>query len=426
MNYAISRRMFLGGAAGAVAAGPYVILRPGWAQTGPIKIGLLEPQSGPTKYVGDANTAAARFAVERINARGGVLGRRMEVVVADSEFKVDVGTRRANDLLLGEKVDFIAALGASIAPPVAQLAHQQKKLFISPHTVPSEMTGKDFLPTTFVCALNTEMLANALATYFARQAPVKPKKLYLLNQDYNNGRTASEFFKRKFNALKEPDQAILAEEFHPLFRVNDFASYITKIVASGADTVMTANWGADLRLLLQQGQQLGWKVRIGGFFLNDPTLTKAVTSAAVGHVTVGVHHITVDTPENRATVQAWKARFPDAPIFHRVPDLITGRGVNAWLWLGEVIQKAGSLDAPALIKAWEGTKYRGLWGEVEMRVCDHQMQSPCFVSEVMEPARIPETIRYFGTEFPYIGPATAIPKEAVSVPPRETGNQRCA
>ena len=426
MTHAISRRTFLTATAGTVAAGPFVVLRPGWAQTGPIKIGLLEPQSGPTKYVGDANIAAAQFAAERLNARGGVLGRKLEVVVADSEFKVDVGSRRANDLLLGDKVDVIAALGASIAPPVAQLAHQNRKLFISPHTVPSEMTGKDFLPTTFVCALNTEMLANALATYFARQAPVKPRKLYLLNQDYNNGRTASEFFKRKFNALKESGQLIVAEEFHPLFRVNDFASYITKIVASGADTVMTANWGADLRLLLQQGQQLGWKVRIGGFFLNDPALTKAVTSAAVGHVTVGVHHITVDTPENRATVQAWKARFPDAPVFHRVPDLITGRGVNAWLWLGEVIQKAGSLDTARLIKAWEGMKYRGLWGEVEMRACDHQMQSPCFVSEVMEPARIPEAIRYFGLEFPYIGPATAIPKEAVSVPPRDTGNQRCA
>jgi branched-chain amino acid transport system substrate-binding protein len=309
---------------------------------------------------------------------------------------------------------------------VAQLCLQHKKLFVSPHTVPSEMTGKDFVPTTFVCALNTEMLATALAHYFTRLAPVKPKKLYLLNQDYNNGRTASENFKRKFNALKSPEQTIVAEEFHPLFRVNDFAPYITKIVASGADTVMTANWGADLRLLLQQGQQLGWKVRVGGFFLNDPTLTKAVTNAAVGHVTVGVHHITVDTPENREVVKAWRARFPDAPIFSRVPDLITGRGVNAWTWLGDVIARASSLDSEGLIRAWEGSKFRGLWGEVEMRACDHQMQSPCFVSEVMEPGRIPEPIRYYGMEFPYIGPATAIPKEAVSVAPRETGNPRCS
>ena len=81
---------------------------------------------------------------------------------------------------------------------------------------------------------------------------------------------------------------------------------------------------------------------------------------------------------------------------------------------------------PAVIKAWEGARFRTAWGEVEMRACDHQMLTQGYVAEIQEPERIPAAIRYFGTEFPYIGPATLIPREEMTVPPRETGNKRCA
>jgi branched-chain amino acid transport system substrate-binding protein len=197
-------------------------------------------------------------------------------------------------------------------------------------------------------------------------------------------------------------------------------------MAAGADLVMSANWGPDLRLLLQQGAQLGWKVKLAGFFLNDPTLTQAVKDAAVGHVTTGVHMITVDTPENNALIEKWRAKFPEAPIFYRVPDLITGRGVNAWSWLFEVIRRAGSLDAETLIKTWERSSFRAPWGDVRMRGCDHQMLSPCFVAEVMQPAAIPEAIRYYGNDFPYIGTATTIPAEVIVTPAVEGGNKRCS
>ena len=93
----VNRRQFLTGAAaaGVAASGPFVITRPGWAQTGPIKIGVLEPTSGPVAYIGEANVAGFRFGAERVNAAGGVLGRKIEIVPADSELKPDVATRRA-------------------------------------------------------------------------------------------------------------------------------------------------------------------------------------------------------------------------------------------------------------------------------------------------------------------------------------------
>ena len=423
----IDRRTFLRGAAAAAAGAPAVLLRPGWAQTGPIKLGIVEPQSGPVKYVGDNNIAGYRFAVERLNQAGGLLGRQVEIVVADSELKPDVATRRANDLVLGEKVDFLVVnTGSNIAKAVSQVAQQHHKVFFSTGTEAAELTGEEFFPTTFRCCLNTDMHSAQLAVYFARMAPQKYTKFYLLNQDYNFGRAAAEGFKKKFNRIKAPGQQIVGEEYHPLQKTLVFGPYITKIMASGAEVVMTGNWGQDLRLLLQQGASLGWKVKVGNYFLNDPTVLQAVGKAAVGHITADAYLITVDTPENREFLKLWRARYPDAPVGYRYPDLTVGRCVYAVLWLGDVVKRAGSVATDAVIKAWEGARFRTAWGEVEMRACDHQMLTQGYVAEIQEPERIPAAIRYFGTEFPYIGPATLIPREEMTVPPRETGNKRCA
>jgi hypothetical protein len=97
------------------------------------------------------------------------------------------------------------------------------------------------------------------------------------------------------------------------------------------------------------------------------------------------------------------------------------------MWVGDVAKRAGSLDTEKLIKAWESSKFKTVWGaEVEMRACDHQMLTQGYVAEVMEPDKIPADFRYFGNEFPYLGKAVLLPKEELTVPPKETGNKRCA
>jgi branched-chain amino acid transport system substrate-binding protein len=424
----LSRRRFLAAAAAAGAVGPFVIGRPGWAQTGPIKIGIVEPLSGPVAYIGEANVAGFRFGAERVNAGGGVLGRKIELVTGDSELKPDVATRRANDLVLSDRVDFLAVnTGSNIAKAVSQVASQNKKVFFSTGTEAAEMTGEEFFDTTFRCCLNTDMHSAELALYFTKLAPQKYTKFYLLNQDYNFGRAAADGFKKKFSRIKAADQVIVGDEYHPLQKVQDFGPYVTKIMASGAQVVMTGDWGQDLRLLLQQGAGLGWKVKVGNYFLDDPTVVKAVGKSAVGQITADAYLSTVETPENKEFVKAWRARYPDAPVSYKYPTLTVGRCANAVIWLGDVVKRAGSLDTAKVIKAWEGAKFKTLWGaEVEMRACDHQMLTQGYVAEVLEPDKIPADIRYFGTEFPYIGKPVLLPKDEITIPPRETGNKRCA
>jgi branched-chain amino acid transport system substrate-binding protein len=425
----VSRRKFLKSAVAfsSVATGsPFIVGRPGWAQTRPIKIGILEPLSGPVKYVGDGFIAATRFAADRVNRAGGLLGRQVEIVTADSELKPDVATRRANDLVLAEQVDVLAVgTGSNIGKAVSQVANQNRKLFVSYATEAAELTGAEFFRTTFRCCLNTDMHAAQFAVYFARLAPRRYTKFYLLNQDYNFGHAAAEGFRRKLERVRAPGQHVVAEEYHPLQKVQDFGPYITKIMASGAEVVITGDWGQDLRLLLQQGAALGWKVKIGNFFLYDAVVLNAVGTPAVGHVTGDAYLLTVDTPENRDFVRAWRAHYPDAPLSYRYPEGAYARAVHAILWLAEIIRTAGTLETEALIGAWEGARFKTPWGEVEMRACDHQMLSPGYVAEILEPERIPETIRYWGTEFPAPGAPTLIPREEMVVAPLETGNARC-
>ena len=426
----VNRRQFLTGAAaaGVAASGPFVITRPGWAQTGPIKIGVLEPTSGPVAYIGEANVAGFRFGAERVNAAGGVLGRKIEIVPADSELKPDVATRRANDLLLSDKVDFLAVnTGSNIAKAVSQVADQQKKVFFSTGTEASELTGEEFFPTTFRCCLNTDMHSAEIAIYFAKLAPQRYSKFYLLNQDYNFGRAAADGFKKKFNKIKAASQSIVGEEYHPLQKTQDFGPYITKIMASGAEVVMTGDWGQDLKLFLQQGAALGWKVKVGNYFLDDPLVMQTVGKAALGQITADAYLSTVDTKENHDLIKAWRARYPNAPVSYKYPTLTCARCANAVVWVGDTIKRAGSLDTEKLIKTWEGSKFKTLWGaEVEMRACDHQMLTQGYIAEVTESEKIPADFRYFGNEFPFIGKATLIPKDEITVPPRETGNKRCA
>ncbi len=428
MDRSLTRRRLLTTAAATavLAVGPAVIVRPGWSQSGAIKIGVLEPRSGPVKYVGDKHIAALGYAVEQVNATGGLLGRKLEIVVADSEMKGDVATRRANDLIFSEKVDFLTGLGSTVGKAASQIASQNRKIFFTPTSEAVELTGEEFLDTTFRCTVNTEMHSALLAVYFTKLASRTYEKFYLLSEDDNFGRSATAGFKRKFAALKRPSQSIVGEEYHPFQRLQDFGPYITKVRASGAEVVITSDWGQDLRLLLQQGRALGWNTKVGSFFLNDPSTLQAIGTDAIGHVTASDYLVTVDSPANVEFVRKWRARYPNAPLESRVPDLTMGRYAECVRWLADVITKAGSLDTARLIKAWEGAKFETVWGQVEMRACDHQMQTPGYVAEVMPPEKIPHEIRYFGKDFPYIGRSVRISRDDITQPSRDTGNKRCA
>jgi branched-chain amino acid transport system substrate-binding protein len=419
-----NRRKFLQkSAVGAAAlAAPSIITRPGWAQSGPIKLGFVLPLSGPAKYFGDSIVLASELVAKRTNDAGGVLGREIEIVAADSEFKTEVAQKRGVELLEGEKVDMISGLGTAIVKTLAQEANAHGKIFFASTIMSSETTGSEFLPTTFSLSPNYEMLARAAANWIARS---DSKKVFILNLDTAGGRSASTSFRDTFEFTKKPDQEIVGDEFHALGRVSDFGPFVTKIMASGADTLFTGSFGNDLRLLLTQGAELGWNIKVVGPNLDDANVQSSLGDAGIGSVAISINHISIDTPQNKEWLKIWQDRYPDQPLYTRAPHGVVGTAISAAEWIVRVYEKAGSAETDKLIDAWEGDEFDALWGRVTMRACDHQMQTPLGVAEISPPAEIPEAVRIYGDEFPFVKSVGIVSAEESGVPPALTGNPRC-
>lgn len=422
MTAAFTRRGLLK-AAGTIApalAAPAILTRPGWSQTGPIKIGSVEVLSGPAKYIGEGRATAIRAALDRVNAAGGMFGRQLTLVTADSEYKNDVAARRINDLLQGEKVDILGAFGGAIPSIASKEAYKLKKIFINSAVSASDLTGPEFAPTTFSIAPNTDMLARGSASYAAKSGK---KKIFILSYDIATGRSMGANFRKRFEAIKGADQQIVGEEYHPFARLTDFGPYITKVMASGADLVFTPDLSIDQRRIIQQGKELGWNVELVGCYLNDPSNASALGDMTLGNVVVGAHQLCIDTPQNREWSKIWKEKYATADLFSKSVDSAIGLAISSYEWLAQSLKKAGSLDAEAIAKAWEGDKFDTLWGPAEMRGCDHQAQFALGISRFVKPEEIPAEFRVF--DFPYIKTIGSIPREEASVPPAEAQNGRC-
>ena len=378
----------------------------------PIKMVEINPQSGVMKDVGDRHQLGVKFAVDEINAAGGLLGRPIKMFYDDSQLKPDVAVRKAERYISEEKVEFIVSgVGTHVSKALAPVAEKNKVIFLNDGAAGDELTGKDFSPYQFRVCLSTSQQSGALAAYFSN----KPfKKFYILNQDYAFGHDVAEAFKKAMKRLK-PDWQLVGEDYHPI-GAKDLGPYISKVIASGAEVMITGDYGADLRVMLKQAAGLGLKAKVGSYYLVDPYALQEIGDAAVGAVTVEIYMLTEDTPQNKAFVERWKKRKIDPD--HPYPTWLIGKAYQGFMFMAEAIKKANSTKAEDVIKAWEGLSYDAPVGRMTMRACDHQVITPISVGEISAgPGPF--------YKFPFVATPIIIPAEKAAVPPEETGNPRC-
>lgn len=378
----------------------------------PIKMLALDPLSGVMKDIGDRYHLGIKFAVEEINAAGGILGRPVKMFLDDSQLKPDIAARKVSRYITEEKVEFImTGTGTHVAKAMAQVAEKEKVIMLNYGAAGDEITGKDFTPYQFRVALSTGQQSGALAAYFAG---TPYKKYYIICQDYAFGHDVAEAFKKGMKKFK-PDWQLLGEDYHPV-GTKDMGPYISKVISSGAEVLITGNWGADLLVLLKQGKDLGLKTKVGSYYLSDTLSLPAIGEAAVGNVTVEIYMLTEDTPQNKAFIERWQKRKMDPD--HPYPTWLIGKAYQALMFMTEAIKKAKSTKADDVIKAWEGMSYEALIGRMVMRACDHQIVTPIPIAEVL-----PGPGSYY--KFPFVGKPNMIPAEKGAIPPAETGNPRC-
>lgn len=382
-----------------------------WAQD-TINMVMVDPISGPFKDIGDRSVWGAQFAVDEINASGGLLGKKVKLIVEDSQLKPDVAARKATRAIQEDGAKFIIQLtSTAVARALMDVASKNKVVFVTLGAESDFLTGKEFTPYIFRTCFTTINRARAYAQFFKTK---HFKKVYLINMDYAFGHAVADDF-RKIMAKEIPDLKIVGDDYHPL-ATKDFGPYATKIIASGADLVFTGNFGTDLSTLIKQTRKLGVKVPFATYFLDDDVQLPIIGEEAIGCLVNSTYFPTMNTPKNKAFLERWHNKFKKTA--HPWPAANLGYSYNGVMFLFEAIKKAKSFDADAVIKAWEGMEYEGLMGKMVMRACDHQVLMAGPIGEIQGKSTL--------FPFPFAGTPTMVPLEKVAEPPRETGNPRCA
>jgi branched-chain amino acid transport system substrate-binding protein len=335
--------------------------------------GHQELPSGPFANVGDQGLKTTQFVVDHINAKGGVLGKKLEIVPFDHKGQPSealVNLQKMAD----EGIQIMPSCGPSNVVR-AILGGVDKHNERNPNRRIFFLNCGGLVPelTNEQCSfwqVRTSMHAGQQAEIMIRAMPKTVKAVYLINQDYLFGQSAQRDLK-KFLAQLRPDVKIVGEELIPLGKIKDFSSYIAKIKASGADGVVTGNWGADLSLLVKAGMEAGLPVNyytMLGHLAGSPT---AIGPGGDGRVfSVLSMHENVGNETNNAELEAWVQEFRKKFDF----DFIFGDRRTGLELLAAAITKAGGTDPVKLALAFEGLTIKDAAGnDVTIRKDDHQI-----------------------------------------------------
>ena len=343
-----------------------------------IKLAVLGPMSGPFALQGEERLKIFQASADIVNARGGVLGgKKIEIVAFDNK-----SNPQESLIVLKQAIDrdirFIASSASNVAHAIsdALVKHNarnpnQPVLFFDFNALDPALTESKCNFWHFRFEVHSDTQVNVLTDYMIKQPSIR--KVYLINQDYAFGQAVSKAAKEML-AAKRPDIQIVGDDFVALGKVKDFAPYIAKIRAAGADSVLTSNWGNDLSLLVKAGKEAGLKAIFYAILAGYPGTLAAVGAAGADRVkTLDAWHINAADSAWQKTLLEYKTKYNTVsnvaylPAF-RVVEMLAG-----------ALDKAGSSNPIKVAYALEGLKYAGPSGTSFMRAEDHQMIAPLYI-----------------------------------------------
>ena len=364
----------------------------------PIKVAVIEGLSGPLGNGGEAAYRNFVWAVERVNARGGVklpagaggpvplqLERfdskgQTEEALSALHAAIDGGVRI---ILQGNSSGVAAALIDAINKNNERdPAH--RVLFLNYAAVLPELTNEKCSFWHFRFDAHSDMRMAALMDVIKDDKALK--RVYLIGQDYSFGQSVAREARRQLGLLR-PDIQIVGDELHPLGRVKDFLPYATKIKASGAGAVITGNFGNDLSLLIKAAKDVGFDGKFYTFYGNALGAPAAIGDAGVGKVVAVADWLpNVQTPASEAFYKSFRVRYPrpeDDYVHMRMQLLIESltQALEGAARQGAVNAR-GLVDVVAVAKQLEvgSVTFSGQSGS--MRAADHQFQQPLVVGQM--------------------------------------------
>jgi branched-chain amino acid transport system substrate-binding protein len=363
--------------AAAFAAAAALVSFAAQAQT--VKVAYIDPLSGPFAQTGEQGLAEFRFAVDQINKSGRLGKVKLEVVPFDNKVSPQESLNQLKRVI-DQDIRYITQGNSSaVAGALLEAVNRHNErnpgkeiLYLNYAAVDPAYTNEKCSFWHFRFDANSDMKMESLTTYMAGRKEIK--KVYLINQDYSFGHAVKKAA-REMLARKRPDVQIVGDDLHPLGKVSDFAPYVAKIKASGADSVITGNWGIDMSLLVKAGKDAGLNVDWYTYYAGGLGTPTAMGEAAAGKVKIiAEYHSNVEN--NKAA--KWDADYrKQAPKGN--PDFYFLRGKIMWDMFAKAILQAKSVEPKAVALALEGMRHDGELGEVELRKSDHQLIQPLYV-----------------------------------------------
>jgi branched-chain amino acid transport system substrate-binding protein len=359
-----------------VAASLLLLAAAAQAQKGEtVKIGWVDPLSGLMAPVGNNQLKSFQFLAEHFN-KNNPAGVKFEIVPIDNKLSPQESAN-AVKALVDQGVRYVTqgnGSGAALAIIDAVAKHNernpgQEMVYLNYAAVDPDLTNSKCNYWHFRLDADTSMKMEALTTFMKDQPEIK--KVYLINQNYAHGQQVSRYAK-EILGRKRPDVQFVGDDLHPLAQVRDFAPYVAKIKAAGADTVITGNWGSDLTLLIKAANDAGLNAKFYTYYAGVSGTPTALGAGAAGRVFQVSYNHNAMTGETRQIIDAYKAKYND--------DWYTGAVYHAYALLSTAMAKAKSTDPVKVAAAMEGLKFKSFNGEVEMRKSDHQLQQALFVT----------------------------------------------
>ncbi|MEM7056192.1 MAG: branched-chain amino acid ABC transporter substrate-binding protein [Pseudomonadota bacterium] len=359
-------KLALGAAAGAVMAVS--------AHAEAVKIAFIDPLSGPFATTGTNGLAEWEYAVEELVNKTGLAGegRTFEIAAFDNKISPKESLIQLQ-VAIDQGIRFIAqgnSSGVANALTDAINKHNRRNpddrvLFINYSAVDPALTNDKCNFWHFRFDANADIKMDALSDVIKGNQDIK--KIYLIGQDYSFGKAVAAAAV-KYVGEKRPDVEIVGNELHPIGKVKDFTPYARKIIASGADAIITGNWGADMVGLGKSVIDAGFEGPIYTYYAAANGITKTFGADGKGTIRTIAEGVLNPPASDRAAayVKGFKEKNPDF-------DITQARITNAAEMLAKAIAASGSTDVVEIAKALEGMEHESIWGgKILMRAKDHQ------------------------------------------------------
>jgi branched-chain amino acid transport system substrate-binding protein len=342
-----------------------------------VKIAFIDPLSGPFAPVGQGILYSWQMIADQANKEKWSAGNTFEVVGFDNKASPQESLSQLKSAIDQGYRYVTQGNGSAAAAALLDAINKHNErnpgkevVYINYAAVDPDLTNSKCSFWQFRIDANSDMKMEAMTTFMAKKPEIK--KVYIIGQNYSFGhqvtRAAKDYLKRK-----RPDIQIVGDDLHPIGQVKDFAPYIAKIKASGADTVVTGNWGADLALLIKAAKDADLKSDFYTYYGSTTGVPTAMGAAGADRVKyVGYWNVNNDGFVGKEIVEGFKKKYND--------DYYAMATYTGIAMLAKAFNETKSTDPIKAAFAMEGMKVKSLNGEVEMRKSDHQLQQPLYIA----------------------------------------------